>query len=999
MNCIKLLSVGPVLLAVLASALLAQSVSGASLTLWNEPWNAVGGVSESGGVVTIANPGGAHRSFTPVAGRIACGADVRAEGCGFAGLALGRGDLSGNFWRNLDVLFYVTRGRLGLMIGGKDFSGKIADRSAAGDGFQRLEVLLDTVARRLTLVAGGKKVLSEMELPAGVKADAISSAGFRFNEPVSAGKPGVRNFSLKTENLVVGRLVLKDVRQAFVRPGEKSELRWQAGATGPSPKVPCRIVGYDGRIEKTCEARLGPDGAVTLDYVFPRGYHEVVFPEAGQSFGVVALEPFAGKPDPFFGMDGALSGLEQREEMRRALVAAVKRSGISVVRERLVLSGYDTQRRVCSWEGGWRPRAMRALYEQAGVETLEMLWGASTGLDPSPGGRMPYEYVALGDVWRDARVKIGASWRAYEVGNEPDLENFPADQYVSVVKGAARAQDPSLPHVPVVGGVLAHVPPGDWFNCARANGILDCSDAISFHQYDRVPSVEGQVAAMRDWMAGGGYPSKRLLLTESGHYWPLGTDRPDAAHDIDSAAEISAKAIEARACGVAEFHPFVLVFYEEGGVKNFGMFGREVTPTRQFAAYAFCILALAGREYAGDLKAGGLVRARVFTGSDVRAVASLYTGRPGQCVSVRLPGVANVVGADGRRISPSPDGTYGISDSLAYAFYKTPPSVDRATEAMRLYEVSRGVDKPLPPQPALVMQYRRDPRIGRESKRAYTFSKEEAKDIPVPVRLQNTGLQDVTAVLRLILPDGRKVSHPAVKVSARGSADVTMRVDVLGALDPCETRFVVVKADVDCGEQPLPLALPMTVDGEMDEILARFPVRTPVPFCETARWEMRAGNGRNSFSAKDGGVLRLDMDFDNIGTAWIYPYFRLPERINPADYCGIVLRARVEGPAGNVMTMLVDGKRGWEVWANDLFSADGRWHAVYIPFEGLHYHTVGMQNAPVDLARIDRVAVGCNSHEKKNALEVSGFYFVGNGFHSSTPVTGREVHDALHSAD
>lgn len=28
-----------------------------------------------------------------------------------------------------------------------------------------------------------------MELPAGVKADAISSAGFRFNEPVSAGKP------------------------------------------------------------------------------------------------------------------------------------------------------------------------------------------------------------------------------------------------------------------------------------------------------------------------------------------------------------------------------------------------------------------------------------------------------------------------------------------------------------------------------------------------------------------------------------------------------------------------------------------------------------------------------------------------------------------------------------------------------------------------------------------------------------------------------------------
>ena len=66
------------------------------------------------------------------------------------------------------------------------------------------------------------------------------------------------------------------------------------------------------------------------------------------------------------------------------------------------------------------------------------------------------------------------------------------------------------------------------------------------------------------------------------------------------------------------------------------------------------------------------------------------------------------------------------------------------------------------------------------------------------------------------------------------------------------------------------------------------------------------------------------------------------------------------------------------VWANDLYAADGAWHSVYVPFDGLRYHTPGMQNAPLDYSFIDMISVGCASRSRDNLLEVSHFYLVGD---------------------
>jgi hypothetical protein len=75
------------------------------------------------------------------------------------------------------------------------------------------------------------------------------------------------------------------------------------------------------------------------------------------------------------------------------------------------------------------------------------------------------------------------------------------------------------------------------------------------------------------------------------------------------------------------------------------------------------------------------------------------------------------------------------------------------------------------------------------------------------------------------------------------------------------------------------------------------------------------------------------------------------------------------------MLILKDGP--YEIWANDLFAADGRWHSITIPIDQLRYHTPGMQNEPLHLERITTLGIGLGSSELENAMEVSDLVFVG----------------------
>ncbi|MEI9893369.1 MAG: hypothetical protein WDN28_05570 [Chthoniobacter sp.] len=137
--------------------------------------------------------------------------------------------------------------------------------------------------------------------------------------------------------------------------------------------------------------------------------------------------------------------------------------------------------------------------------------------------------------------------------------------------------------------------------------------------------------------------------------------------DQASALQITMKAIEARACGVARYFPFVFPFYVEGA-NNFGMMGQEGTPLRSMAAYTEAIVQLSGAVYVGDLQ-GSPIKARIFSRGTSGYGIVFFSGQvtagatflPGQTLTV-----SGAYGIDGRPLTVGGDGSIPIPDGLTY---------------------------------------------------------------------------------------------------------------------------------------------------------------------------------------------------------------------------------------------------------------------------------------------------------------------------------------------
>lgn len=794
--------------------------------------------------------------------------------------------------------------------------------------------------------------------------------------------------AVETDRTAAAGMTPVDIAAFLIAPDRPSVLRWSVSARGASGGVPYVLRDYAGRTVATSAAGYAADGCLEAPLSVPRGFYEITFSESRRSFGVLAVEPHAGEADPFFGVDAGLSWLEPRPALRVGLVAALKRSGIACARERMSVGDINPAPEAYDWQGrAMRYADLRRAYREAGVEVLELIHGEPGHFEPGPGGNFAQNLVETARTWSMFTAQWGAGWAGGEVGNEPDLARpgLPGDQYVVMAKAAAYAADHAVPHRPVVGGVFASVPRGSWYDACAANGLVDTIDALSFHQYDRAPAVQGQVQICRDYVAAAGRPGLPLWLTECGHPWVLGPDRPPRDQDADSAREITAKAVEARACGVARFFPFVLPFYEEGGIKSFSMFGREVTPLRSFAAYAWCASALSGCAYLGDLRSeDARVRlARVFGAPEGDVVAVLYTDAADPLTAVRLPvAPLRITGADGRILQADAAGRMPVPDGLGYAWFARGAlgaALRTETQAARLLAAGRAATPARAPAPPVVLQFPYRPAVGQVSKRAYHVDRVRAAALPITVRLQNLGEVPLTITATLHLPGAAATAfiHAPKTVGAHALAEVSWSVDASAALDCCEERLVRITATCDQAPGILPLALPFLVEGGSADILARFPRTVALPIAELARWQVRVGGGGTQvFSSPDGHGWRMDLAFTRTGDAWAYPYFTMPKAIDPATSCGVVVRGRVLKPGGRgIMLMLVDG--GYEINAEDLFVPDGQWHSVYVPFDQLRYNTPGMQNEPLHSDRVTKIAVGLGSTDLQQAMEVSDLILVG----------------------
>lgn len=935
--------------------------------------------------------GGAYHAFpSAVTGTVRLQADVIGKGSDFTGLVLGADELGYGIWKNLIMAFYIKGNGYNLTIASKtgdknQFSTLISKPDAAllkADAPNHLELQVDTTARTVSASINGTPVLDSVSLPPEVQLSNIRTAGFRFNPPATAGLPSVSNYHVEAAikaGASKGPMVVRpvDPDMWFVVPDKTATLSWRVSNAG-SDKVSYLITDYEGREVERGDAALSPDRTVTITRIFPRGYHEIIFPETNQSFGIVALEPHTGSADPFFGMDAGLSAPEigQKDLQRReVLVKTLARCGIAVARERMSQGSVNPAKDKFNWDGLNAYESLRKTYADNHISILDVLQGG-----PRPFPELAASTVEVVKHWQNC-------WAGVEVENEPDLGRIPADQYALLVKTQSYAFAKAETQVPLVTGVFAVIPPGPYYDVLSANGMLEDSNAVGFHLYQPATDIEGSIARLRTWLKKSNKEAMPLWLTESGWPWLHGPERPPRDLAAMSALETSAKAVEAKACGIERYFAFLYTYLEEGP-KTWGMMGRELSPLRGMAAYATCVQALSGKKYLGDIQGldSTVKLARVFGGTDnEECVAVLYTGRPDSGAKVPFPiKLKRATGADGRTVQLA-EGSLPLPDGLAYVWLDSSDvqkSLKTDTNAKRLSQIGRHPLEQKRLASPLVLEFLAKLTPSQASGARYLVTQETAQKFPLNVRVHNLSQAPMDFIPKLTLP-GKKVEEAApVTVPAMGHSDVAWNMDITPYLDIAETRLVTVSGKSKDGIVASPLAIPVVMAGTLEQHLKRYTKQIPLPITDLSRWQPDiAGHGTSTFSVTKEGAWRMDVKFSGVVDNWVYPRFRLPEKIDPAASSGLLVRARVFDNARNV-AIIADSDGGVpSFWVSDLFPPDGNWHVVYIPFTEFKPGPISMgnQNTLLDPTLWKKLRMGMGSRTSENGIEVSHLILVGGG--------------------
>ena len=773
-----------------------------------------------------------------------------------------------------------------------------------------------------------------------------------------------------------------DWEKTFLSPGP-NVLRFTTMAS-LTAEVPFTIRDYWGREVHAGQGRL-VEAFVELDVDLPRGFYEIEMPELDQRFGLVVLEP-AAAADPFFCMDAGLSWL-LRDDLRGAFIQILRRNGIDVARERLSWGGISLGSDRWNWETGARFDTLRLRYAEQGVKVLEMTHDAPRWMGRV--GKYPEDLVSAAAAWGQVVGRWQASWSGVEIWNEPDIsfgDFLPGDQYLALVKAIVFAQQQQRCERTLVGGAVAGFN-REFLDSTARNGLLDLVDAFSFHTYGRAEQMEALLVQYREWLKAYRRPSLPLWITECGRPWKKGPARPPVAEDAVSALDIVAKAVEARACGVARYFPFVFPYYEEEG-KNFGMMGRENTPLRSMAAYCAAARLLAGKQYLGDGKVADakLRRIRVF-GDARESIALLYTGLPDAqaTVALEMP-IQRAAGIDGRELRVA-QGRVPVPDGLTYVWLDR----QRLGAALQTDTAAMGMNRVAQEKPAargtvspVVLRLQLDADSFTPSPAGYTVNRLKTGKLPLTVRAFN--LSDQPLALRLVASSARfgtrwiSSQQQAIDVRAQASADARWSVDLSGVLTEAGSVRLLVRAEGPGAGKVVPLSIELLGQPDLKQLLARYKRRVRLPVEQADRWKPQvSAQGTMKLSPRGEDACRLVASFAS-GDRWVYPQFSLPAEVDPGQYEGLVLEARCEQPA-SVRVMLWEGGTGvCYLTSQPIIPADGQWHAALVSFRDLLLSTANEPdlNGRLDLKQVRRISIGMNSEQSENALEFREVYLVGN---------------------
>lgn len=438
-----------------------------------------------------------------------------------------------------------------------------------------------------------------------------------------------------------------------------------------------------------------------------RGFYEVHLPDLDFRCGVIVAPEFSGKPDPYFGMDLALSGSHNYAdpETEDSALKLLKRCGIGTIRDRLTWGAIEPVRNQfdfhCTPPLPVDVDRSCDMIRQNGLRVLNVFHTAPawSGIDLESREKASYPYprdlVATAESWKKIASRWGDLWDALEVWNEPEIDfgnSLPGDRVAAVQHAVSYAlAEAGLP-IRISGGVFTGYARGDnFFGPYIENGVFDDADIFSLHDYLEPERFESLISAHRQMLKQTTQPGIPIWITECGMAWQSKGSRALSTEDRASAIAIAGKSFEGKACGIERMFMFIYGFYQQGKNKvNFGFCDRNFTPQRTMAVYAWSAELLANRKYCGDVKVEGAELSRAFTDGEKGVLALL--SRSG---CVKLPRNFKpdaIFDIDGRSLPLPNKVTLAVPNKIIYL--TLPDSrlrkfLQTDTQAMKLIETAR----------------------------------------------------------------------------------------------------------------------------------------------------------------------------------------------------------------------------------------------------------------------------------------------------------------------
>ena len=703
-------------------------------------------------------------------------------------------------------------------------------------------------------------------------------------------------------------------------PGEKHRYCFKTEQLADGSTHDWLLTGMDGGKTGLSGRAAVRNRALSVELALPAGYYELRFPALDQLFGISILPPHPGKADPFFAIEGLLE--TRTPDLYLSCLDLLARNGILHNREWTNFAGLHSRKEE------YDPRNDR-FYRAAGAKGIRSIFAFSdfpAWLEPvaSRTGRriLPGKLIELDRAIARMLESRQAGLEGFHILNEYELSNFPAEANLPPLKVAAWAARER--EIALIGAAFCK---GSSLveQESIAGGMLDFIDAFCIHTYAEPERMLSYVQEYRRDMKGHPKENMPIWITETGKPWhrgatgplkqayggPLHNLHPQVKEDMISALWITMKAVEAKACGVARYYPFVMQFFQEND-NNFGMLDYYGTPLRSMHAYAFAANLLANQEYRGDWKENptGLQPTRVFSDGK-RAVAVFYAGKDGvgeRTVSLQGFPTGQGYAIDGAELKVKQNQltfrggmAYWVfpAEKLDAAKLNTDTEPKRMLQAAKRYRPVKRRYTPL--------IYRYDFR--RSGNRYTAAGYELPEDGKLHFIVTNLSDRKMTTRPRLTVPAGAVVTlapPESLELPPRSETTLTVGISALG-----QYHNFVRLGDAD---DPLSAAVVPLID------LARLKPETR-DFMNPARWHQNSsGKQTFRFHAEENAV-EVRTDFRNKANPadnnWSFPEFRFKPEEKKRNLVAVSFDFRFDnrGIEGRVLYPLLmltrSGDRGY----------------------------------------------------------------------------------------